>query len=91
MTNVLTVLRVPCYLDFECGRPEEIYYLVESGDDCKGNDDFFQNYSRTVSCVVMSAEQEHNYNDLEKFQYRYNCIPQKMYGDSLKLFFECRR
>ena len=57
----------------------------------EGNDDIFQNYSRTVSCVVMSAEREHNYNDLEKFQYRYNCIPQKMYGDSLKLIFVYRR
>ena len=60
---------------------------MESWDNCKGNDDIFQNYSRTVSCFVMSAEQGHNFNGLEKVQYRCNCPPMKMYGDNLKLIF----
>ena len=34
--------------------------LSESGDNCKGNDDIFKNYSRTVFCFVTSVEQGHN-------------------------------
>ena len=73
-----TVPRVPCYVAFERGRPEEIYHPVESGDNCKGNDDIFENYPRTVFSFVTSVEQKHNYNGLEKVQYRCNCLPRKM-------------
>ena len=65
--------------------------LLESGDNCKRNDDIFQNYSRTVCCFVTSVEQGHNYNGLEKVQYCCNCLPEKMYGDSLKLILVYRR
>ena len=75
---VTNVLRVPCYVAFERGRPEEIYHPVESGDNCKGNDDIFENYPRTVFSFVTSVEQKHNYNGLEKVQYRCNCLPRKM-------------
>ena len=44
MPAVTSVLRVSCYFDFEYGRPEEIYHLVESWDNCKGNADISQNY-----------------------------------------------
>ena len=80
MPAVTNVLRVSFSLVFECGQPEEIYHLVESWDNCKGNDDIFHNYSLTISCVVTSVEQGHNYNGLEKVQYRCNCLPEKMYG-----------
>ena len=91
MSAVTSVLRGSCYLDFECGRPEEIYHLVESWDNCKSNADISQNYSQTFSCFVTSVEQGHNYNGSGKVQYRCNCLPKKMYGDSLKLILVYRR
>ena len=91
MPALTNVLRVSFSLDFECGQPEEIYHLVESWENCKGNADIFHNYFLTVSCVVTSVEQGHNYNGLEKVQYRCNFLLEKMCGDSLKLIFACRR
>ena len=64
---------------------------MESGDNYKDNADIFQNPFRAVSCFVASVEQGHNYNGLDKIQYRCNCLPKKMYEDSLKFIFVYRR
>ena len=91
MSAVTSVLRGSCYLDFECGQPEEIYHLVESWDNCKGNDDISQNYSRTFSCFFTSVEQELITMVLKKSNIAVTVSPKKMYGDSLKLILVYRR